>query len=96
MNSQEFYEKEMELTRILVKTIKEFTDQENLEMGIKISLRALVTVSAGTIFMLSSQNKYSDKTVLEYFVDSLMKSVDIFQAFADQSAAVINKAMGKQ
>ena len=90
---QQFVEKATDLTHIIIKVMDEFTKEEELTIGIKISLLALAKASAGTIYMLSPANQHSETSVLDLFISTVRGSVDTLELSTHESKKIIENMM---
>lgn len=92
---QQFVEKATDLTHIIIKVMDEFTKEEELAIGIKISLLALARASAGTIYMLSPANQHNEISVLDLFISTVRGAVDALELSTHESQKIIENMMKK-
>jgi len=95
ITEQQFIEKATSLTYALLKTMEEFTKEEDTAIGVKISLLALAKASAGTIYTLNPANQYNETSVLDLFISTVSKSVDALEVTTDESKRIIESMMKK-
>ena len=97
MSEQEFIKKSKELTHVIVQVLGEHTEDEDTELGLKMSLLAMSKASAALILIMQEEFDADGETsLLDLFLGTVSASVKLIGKSENSTKKIIDKMMGKQ